>query len=387
MLFAVLPRYLVREILLNALGVLAVVLAIFLVRRFGSLLGEAADAPLPLSMIGELLSLRTLMALPSLLPAALYAAVLLALGRLHRDNEMTALAACGVGPSHTWRTVLAFSLLGAAVVGALSFSVRPWAASRFRDVRREAMAGADLGSLAPGRFYELDSEGELVVFAERRSRTERATMEGVFVQDRRNGRLSVLYSDKAIEHRDERHGYRFLQLLDGHRYELRPAKDGFEISTYESYEELVLRTQLPGVMQPDAEDTRSPFGLLGSSERLDVAELQWQLAMPISTILLALLALPLSRTDHRQGRSARLFVAILLYLLYRNLLGAAKEWVGNGTVAPYPGMWAVHAGCLAVIVALIALDARGQLPFLGRPSRERRAFANAVAGGRGAGGS
>jgi lipopolysaccharide export system permease protein len=386
-LFAVLPRYLIREILLNALGVLAVVLAIFLVRRFGSLLGEVADAPLPLSMIGELLSLRTLMALPSLLPAALYASVLLALGRLHRDNEMTALAACGVGPARTWRTVLAFSLLGAAVVGALSFSVRPWAASRFREVRREAMSGADLGSLTPGRFYELDSEGELVVFAERRSRTERATMEGVFVQDRRNGRLSVLYSDKAIEHRDERHGFRFLQLLDGHRYELRPAADGFEISTYESYEELVLRTALPGVMQADSEDVRPPLFLLGSSDRLDVAELQWQLAMPVSTILLALLALPLSRTDPRRGRSARLFLAILLYLIYRNLLGAAKEWVANGTVAPFPGVWAIHAGCLAVILVLIALDARERLPFLGRSARERRAFADAIASGRGANGS
>jgi lipopolysaccharide export system permease protein len=385
-LFAVLPRYLVREILLHALGVLAVVLATFLVRRFGSLLGEVADAPLPLSMIAELLSLRTIMALPSLLPAVLYASVLLGLGRLYRDNEMTALAACGVGPAHTWKTVVGFSLVGAALIGALSFSLRPWAASRYRDVKREAVAGADLGSLAPGRFYELDSSGELVVFAERRSRSEPDTMEGVFVQDRTGGRLSVLYSERAVEHRDERRGHRFLQLLDGHRYELRPAGGGFEITSYESYEELVLRTELPGVMRSEPEEFGSPLSLLGSSDRLDVAELQWQLAMPVSAVLLALLALPLSRTDPRHGRSAKLFLALLLYMVYRHLLGAAKEWVANGTVAPYPGVWAVHAACLAVALALIGLDASGFRPLLALRLRESRAFADAIASGRGVGG-
>jgi lipopolysaccharide export system permease protein len=298
---------------------------------------------------------------------------------------MTALAACGVGPSHTWKTVVAFSILGAAVIGALSFSVRPWAANRFRDVRREAVAGAHLGSLAPGRFYELDAEGEVVVFAERRSRTEEAAMEGVFIQDRTGGRLSVLYSDRAIEHRDERQGLRFLQLVNGHRYELRPSDGGYEITSYESYEELVLRTKLPIVMESEPEESQSPFDLLGSTDRDKIAKLQWQLAMPVSTILLALLALPLSRTDPRQGRAARLFLAILLYLVYRNLLGAAKEWVANGTVAPFPGMWAVHAACLAVTLALIGFDANGRRPFFTWPLRRRRAFADAIAGGRGVG--
>ena len=82
----VLPRYLAREILANALGVLAVVLGIFLIRRFGSLLGDATEGALPLLAILHLLALRTVMALPSLLPAVFYVAVLLAIGRLHRDN-------------------------------------------------------------------------------------------------------------------------------------------------------------------------------------------------------------------------------------------------------------------------------------------------------------
>ena len=42
------------------------------------------------------------MALPSLLPAGLYIATLLALGRLSDDNEMTALGACGVSPSRIY---------------------------------------------------------------------------------------------------------------------------------------------------------------------------------------------------------------------------------------------------------------------------------------------
>jgi lipopolysaccharide export system permease protein len=382
--FPVLPRYFAKEVLAHAFGVLAVVLAIFVVRRFGSLLGEVAQGPIALSTIGQMLGLRTAMALPSLLPAVLYASVLLALGRLHRDREMTALAACGVAPSRTWRSVVAVALLGAAVIAALSFSVRPWAARRFREVKREATAGADLGSLTPGRFYEIDSTGNLVVFAESRSASQRDAAEGVFVQDRSNGRLSVLFSRRAVEVRDERRGYRFLQLFDGHRYDLDPDGGDLEIT---SYEELVLRSELKGALGSEPEmKYGSPLGLLDSTDRLVVAELQWQLAMPVSALLLALLAVPLSRTDPRQGRGARLFLAIFLYLVYRQLLGAAKEWVGSGAVSPYPGVWTVHGACVIVIAVLVWADARGEWPALARVRRWRGAVLAAVAGQRGVSG-
>lgn len=352
--FGVLPRYVAREILVHALGVVVVALGIFLVRRFGSLLGDATQGALPLIAILHLLVLRTIMALPSLMPAVVYVAVLLGLGRLYRDNEMTALAACGVRPARTSTAVLALASFAAVFIGVLSFSVRPWAASRFEEVKGAALADANLGNLRPGRFYELDRDGKLVLFAERRSRDDRRAMENVFVQDGSGGRLAILSSSRAVEYRDAERGDRIVQLLEGYRYDLAPDGTNLEIT---EYEELVIRTPLADVEPEDSsERARSAVEILSSTDPQDVAEVQWRLAMPVSTLVLALLALPLSRIDPRGGRAAKLFLALLLYTLYRNLLSTTKTWVAMGVVAPLPGTWAVHAGCLAAALALFALQ-------------------------------
>ena len=82
---------------------MVIVLGIFLIRRFGSLAADAGEGSLPMSVLMHLLALRTVMALPSLLPVVVYLGVVLGLSRLHRDREMIALRACGVTPLRTAR--------------------------------------------------------------------------------------------------------------------------------------------------------------------------------------------------------------------------------------------------------------------------------------------
>ena len=63
----------------------------------------------------------------------------------------------------------------------------------------------------------------------------------------------------------------------------------------------------------------------------------------ITVVSLLLLAVPLSRSTPRQGRYGRLVIAILLFVIYYNLLGTAKVWVGDGSVPPVIGLWWVPA--------------------------------------------
>ncbi len=74
----------------------------------------------------------------------------------------------------------------------------------------------------------------------------------------------------------------------------------------------------------------------------DLAEYQWRLSMPFATLVLGLLAVPLSRSRPRHGRFAKLFVAILVFALYYNLLSVARTWVDQGKVPALPGIWWAH---------------------------------------------
>ncbi|MDQ5902725.1 MAG: lipopolysaccharide export system permease protein, partial [Pseudomonadota bacterium] len=102
------------------------------------------------------------------------------------------------------------------------------------------------------------------------------------------------------------------------------------------------------------------LNLLRSSNRRDQAELLWRVNVPISAIVLALLAIPLSFVNPRAGRSANLILALLVYMIYSNLLSMMQAWVAQGRVSVLLGLLVVH---LLMIVALPVMFARRILVF------------------------
>ena len=111
---------------------------------------------------------------------------------------------------------------------------------------------------------------------------------------------------------------------------------------------------MPSARKAMASSTPALWGDPGLYEK---AELQWRIAMPLATVLLAALAVPLSRTGPRQGRFAKLFVAVVIYALYMNFLAVARSWVEHGVIPPALGLWWVHGLLLAVIVVLMTWQA------------------------------
>ena len=352
-------RYVMKEAASHAGAAFLLVLVVFLVTRLSSLLGDARIGALPGTVVAVLLGLRTVMALPSLLPAVLYVGVLLALSRLSRDLELTALEACGVSPRRVQRAVLTFAGAAALAIAALSFVGRPWAAERFNEVRDRAVAASRLDDLVPGVFYEMDPTTHEVLFAESRAADAPAYLANVFVQQRTGNGITIFRAARALESRDPAAGFRFLTLFDGVQYDLAPDAER-QVTT--EYRTLTLRYPIAPV-EPDLgpQKTVSMWALVGADEPKARAEFQWRSAMPLSALLLCLLAFPLAQTKPRGGRYAGVFVALLLYLVYRTLLGTAKNWVADGALPPMPGLWLVHAGCVLTAVGLTVVTRRRAL--------------------------
>lgn len=345
-----LDRYVAREVASHALGGFAVVLAIFVVTRASTLLSDAAVGSLPGGVLTLLLTLRTVMALPSLLPAVLYLGVLLAMNRFSRDRELLAMAASGVTPGRLARSVLVCALFAAVAVAVLSFTGRPWAAARFNDVRERAIADAGLDNLTPGIFYELQTAEREVLFAESRSTTDPDYLENVFVQRRDADGMAVFSARRAVESRDADAGTRTLILEDGYQYDLSP--EG-ERRTVTQFERLAMQVPIAPTAPDLAVEKSLSFGaLFAAGDPESVAELQWRSAMPVSTVLLCLLAIPLGYGDPRQGRAVRVVAAALVYVVYRTLLGTARSWIADGILPATPGLWLVHGLCFVVVLVL-----------------------------------
>lgn len=345
-----LTRYLTREILAYAAGVFVLILGVFLVRRSALLLAELTEAALPIGVVLELLALRTMMAFPSLLPSVVYIAVLLALTRLNENRELEALQASGVSRARIYGSVVPVAVAGALVIGALALWGRPWAAKLYLETRAEATIAAGTDQMRPGRFYELDWGGSHVFFAERRAADDPRFLEGVFLHQVEDGRRWVHYAERALEQRDDEGHRRLLGLFAGRRYGFPLAVDDQEII---EYGELVMAFPLPEAEITLAEEEMGVGALLADGSPDSAAELQWRLAMPLSTLVLVLLALPLCPERAGAGYGARLFTALLVYVGYRQVLGTGKRWIADGALAPLPGLLVVHGLFLLLALALL----------------------------------
>lgn len=355
----VIDRYLNREILLAWLGVTGTLLLIIMSHRFAGYLGDAASGDIPPEAVGSLVALSAINYLVILIPVGFFLAILLALGRLYRDSEMAALMAVGVGPTRLYGGMAWLALPMVVLVAWLSLWLAPQAAEAANQVQERAEQEARLGVFEPGAFRPLEG-GEGVFYAAGRSGE---WLEEVFIQGDEAGEQVVIRAERARVERRE--GERYLVLEDGRRHEFVAGEAEMQRTRFQRH-----GIRLPGDPETaPAEDreTRSTLALMASEDPADQAQLHWRLAMPVGTLVLALLAVPLARSSPREGRYARLFAGILVYLVYSNLLTAGQVWLESGRMPAVAGLWWVHA----LFVALTGLLLARQGGYLPRPPRIR----------------
>lgn len=85
----------------------------------------------------------------------------------------------------------------------------------------------------------------------------------------------------------------------------------------------------------------------------DLAELEWRTSSAIMTVVLGLIAISLANAGPRKGRYAGFFPAILVYIIYSNLLGVTRAWVTKGVVAPWFGAIWVHVLMISILVLVL----------------------------------
>lgn len=349
----IISRYLLREILLALLAVSGVLYVIYVSNRLIRFFGDSESGGLPAGVIPQLLALKSVSNLMMLLPLAFFIAVLIALGRFYKDNEMMALAACGVGVGRLRRTILWLAFGFAGVVAALSLYAGPLAEELSYQIQDQVKADMDVTSIAAGRFRELHG-GQMIFYVENIS-DDGQTLQNVFVQTQRNGILNVVTAARGQQRVDPQSGDTYLILEDGYRYEGQPGDSQFKIIHFATHGILLEEQEItPTARKVVASSTPALWDKAGSYEK---AELQWRIAMPLATILLAALAVPLSRSGPRQGRFAKLFIAVVIYAVYMNFLAVARSWVEHGVITASLGLWWVHCALLAVIIMLMVRQA------------------------------
>ncbi len=342
-------RSLIREFSLVALAVVAVLLALILTRLLILLLGKAAGGEvLPEAVIG-LIAFGVLAYLPVLLSIAAFVAVLLTLTRSFRDSEMTVWFTSGLSIAAWVRPVLRFAVPIAVVCAVLSLGVAPWSEAQSREYRRLLESRDEVSSVTPGVFRE-SRQADRVFFVDKLSERD-DVVNNVFVQSTQGNRLGVMVAQKGYVETAP-NGDRFVVLLKGRRYEGTPGTLDYRMVDFDRY---MLRIE-PKEAKKEAPPAKAmdTLALLGQPTPHNLAELHWRLALPVSVVLMALFALPLSFVNPRSGRSWNLVLAVLAYTLYNNLLSIFQAWTAQGKIPAWVGLWPVHLAVVAIFAYLLS---------------------------------
>jgi lipopolysaccharide export system permease protein len=356
--FLIIARYITKEVLLTFFAITGTLLLIAISNRFAVYLGKVVTGELPLSLVFRLVLFYIPELLSFVIPLSFFIALLFAYGRLHVDNEMTVLFACGFSWAFISRITLFLSIFLMLVVGALTFWLVPQMAVYREQASSDGEALAVLQSVVPGRF-QAASEGKMVFYLEDIS-SKGKTLEGVFIAEqpsinsKETDVWTLITAESAHVTQEPKTNDFYLVLNKGYRYQGNPGTADYTMIQFEEYGRAV--KQKPETPKNEEIKIKSSFSLLRSLDREDVAEFQWRLSIPLSLPILGLLAIPLANVRPRQGRFAKFLPAIILYIVYYNLFTLAKRWIASGVLPSVVGVWWVHAIFLALALILLAKE-------------------------------
>jgi lipopolysaccharide export system permease protein len=376
----IIARYLTREVFTTLLGITLVLLLAFLSQQFVRYLSYVAVGKIPTNVLLMLVSFEIPYLLAMLLPLGLYLGILLAYGRLYADNEMAILQLYGYGNRAIIRLTLFLALIIAMIVLYLMIAVNPWVSAKRQKVMASDAATLHLvQTLIPGRF-QVSPDGRHVMYVEKLS-LDRLRAENVFLAQEKidpadKSKTGLLDKDiekenivpkqwmlvlakQGYQTKDHATGESYFVTTDGFRYEGIPGQNDYKIVQFKKY----------GVRVPVADPriTRVESETLSMRQLWQdyhipkrAGEFQWRFSLAIASLLLGLLAVPLSAVRPRQSRYLSLLPAVLIYIVYFNLLFISRRWMEQGTIPITVGMWWVHgAMCLLILALLISSNRSG----------------------------
>lgn len=352
MKLTIIDKYIAKELLTAFLSVIFVLLIIVLSTEVVHLLKWVSQGVIPLRVFFSYLLNSLFEFSVVLIPLSLLMAILLAFGRLYRDSEMAAIMSAGIGPVQWYKPLMLIAIPTTLMLLVLMLYVKPLITHQRALLAAELQSQAEVDTLLIGQFNRAGNGGVLFLESENKKSHQ---IKNVFFQQHRDDISHVDLATSTSSYYNE-DGRRYMMMHGGMHYVGNAGEADFKIIKYKDYGIHIDRKRVEAHL---SEKSKTVSELWASSSLVDRAELQWRFTLPLATIIVAFMALPLSHTDPRSGRYAKLAVALILYLVYSNLLGVGRTWIVQEKVPVWVGTWWVHI--IAIMVTFYLLKRSGYL--------------------------
>ncbi|MCC6857980.1 MAG: LptF/LptG family permease [Bryobacterales bacterium] len=340
----IISRYVFREVGSSALiGAVLCTFVIFLQQSVGKLFELLVRSSAGPETVVYLFVLAMAPVLPLTVPFGVLVGILIGLGRMSADGEITALRAAGVSSRKVIAPVLFFALLGTLLAGAASAWLTPLA---IRETYRifNRLAAAQLTAEIQPRVFEEQFPNTILYVGDVKPGPV-VLWQNIFLADltppeQRTSGLGqqgqgprITVAREAIAIPEPEHNRIQLSLRDASTHEV--DKDSSGSHTAFPKGDQALQAAPPSERRARAfseMDIRElPRHARSSPDWIEARiELHRRLALPLGCLMLALVGIPLGVSSRKGGRSGGYVMAIFLsffcyYLAFISLIGLARQ--------------------------------------------------------------
>ena len=326
----IIDGYVAREILGPfGLGVLLLTFALVTARLL-KLTEMVVNHGVTLGVVASLIGFIMPAFLELTFPMAVLLGVLMGFGRMSGDRELIAARACGISLYRLAMPVMGVALAVYALSSWLAFSVRPWA-NRHLEERLFDLTQTTTGAGLKEKVFNRDFPG-LVVYVDTVSPAD-STLHGVMISDARNpAQQNTIIARRGIMIPDEASKSITLRLFDGSLFGVEASGNSSHVTSFRTYdlnvhpeEGLELGRRSPDEMSyTRLRQTIVTARSAGHPDYEAETELASKYTVPFTTLLFALMGVPLGLKPARGGQSERFGVAIALFFLYYSLMRAGE---------------------------------------------------------------
>jgi lipopolysaccharide export system permease protein len=355
----IINRYIFREIAIPFIIILFVLTFVLLMGKILQIMDLMVNKGIRALDIGHLIVLIMPNFMLITIPVALLVAILIAMGRLSADNEITVLKASGVSLIQLYYPVAVASLLAFVAAMVIGYFLVPQSNFATKRLLFElASQNASIG--IKEKVFNADFKG-LLLYADKIP-ADGEYMEGVLILDNRiMGKTNTILAKKAFLVADPKLMIVKLRLENGSIHTVSSDLKSYRKVDFKSYDiNLDLSTTLASVTDEHKSSTdmtmtellaRMKNTELGDAVVRELAiEVHKKFSIPLSCIFFGLLALPLGITGHRAVKSRGFAVGIIIVSAYYLLRIGGEALVENGRLAPAIGVWTPN-----VVFALLGI--------------------------------
>lgn len=372
---SLLARYIFREVFLSSLIGTALFTFVIFLQTVEPVMEQLIRPRASTREVLYLFALQVPQALSFTIPMGVLVGVLVGLGRMSTDSELTAMRAAGVSGRRVAGPVSWIVLAGILACGITSLWLDPLAQREFQRIGEDLRISEATARIQPRVFNE--SFPNHVLWVQDVIPGDQVVWKGVFVADMRapEERGSAGSGDAAID------GPRITVAEEALILAI-PEQERLQMylphmTTYEqsfNAEKYVLVEQRESNQVLQVEPTafagrRRPFSLLSTpellertrsgDERLEASvNLHRRLTLPLACLVLPLTGIPLAISTKRASRSVGVLLSVVLVFAYYVLWLGGTGLASEGVVPPWLGIWFANVFFAAAGAYLFAnLDA------------------------------